>query len=56
MIEETELDTWTPIGELFAQIVAGLAPGVLKGVADQLGEETSRSAKSHARGPRTCDD
>jgi len=54
---QTDLDTWLPVGELFAQIVAGLAPKVLDGVAGRMREEeNTRPARSHAGGPRTCDD
>lgn len=56
---ETLPDTWLPVGELFAQIVAGLAPKVLEGVACRMAweeEEDTRQARSHAGGPRTCDD
>lgn len=56
---QTDLDTWLHVGNLFAQIVAGLAPKVLDGVAGRMAweeEEDTRPARSHAGGPRTCDD
>lgn len=53
---ETDLDNWLPVGELFAQIVAGLAPKVLDGVAGRLREEEeSRPAKSRAQRPQARD-
>ncbi|MFN3833425.1 MAG: hypothetical protein ACK4SQ_14465 [Allorhizobium sp.] len=53
---QTDLDTWLPVGELFAQIVAGLAPKVLDGVACRLREEEeSRQAKSRAQRPQARD-
>lgn len=53
---QTDPDTWLPVGELFAHIVAGLAPKVLNGVAGRLREEEeSRPAKSRAQRPQARD-
>ena len=53
---ETLPDSWLPVGSLFAQIVAGLAPKVLDGVAGRLREEEeSRPAKSRAQRPQARD-
>lgn len=53
---ETLPDTWLPVGELFAQIVAGLAPKVLGNCAGRMREEeNTRPAASRGQRPQPRD-